>query len=108
VVELGHGKEGTAMTERERDDQVRKVVRDALVRASQAKIGPFADDEDLLDRFGLDSLQTFRFVVSIENDLGITIGADPGEFDRIRQLRHLRSLVGEKLGWASSIEGHET
>jgi acyl carrier protein len=82
----------------ERHDRVESAILSAL--GEKVSVGSLAlgNDDDVFGALGLDSMQTFGVLVSLEKKLGITIGQDDeSEFDRVRTLGGLRALLKDKL-----------
>lgn len=52
-----------------------------------------ADDIDLIDDIGLDSLETLQFLLELEDVLGARIDYDRLEFQMLRSLRTLASFL---------------
>jgi acyl carrier protein len=79
-------------------DRVTSAILAAL--GEKVAIGNRAldNDEDVFGALGLDSMQTFGVLVSLERKLGVSIGVDDeSEFDRIRTFGGLKTLLNDKL-----------
>lgn len=85
------------------------AVRDAVLAAVRAaKDGAdvaVLDDEDVFDKFGLNSLEIFGVLVQLEKEFAIVIGEEAGEFDRIRTFLGLQQLVAEKARAGAPARG---
>ncbi len=82
----------------EQHERVEFAILSALGEKVPVASLPLRNEDDLFGSLGLDSMQTFGVLVSLEKKLGITIGQDDeSEFDRVRTLGGLRALLNDKL-----------
>jgi acyl carrier protein len=84
----------TASTNRETIETLKKLV----VGVTQAKINPsdIRDSANLFNDCGLDSTSVIDLVLSIEENLGVSIDEDELHVEIFRDLSKLSSLIDEK------------
>lgn len=78
-------------------NQLRGVIDDVLRATRGLSTAGLEEQDDLFAKLGLNSVETFAVLVKLENALDIILGEDPSEFDRIRTLGGLESLLSEKV-----------
>lgn len=82
----------------EQSDRVETAIFAALAEKTTLGSLALSNDDDVFGALGLDSMQTFGVLVSLEKRLGIAIGVDDeSEFDRIRTWGGLKALLNDKL-----------
>jgi len=77
------------------------AIRETILRAvrERAKAEPenLAPEDDVFAKFGLNSMDAFAVVVTLERALDVIIGEDAEDFDRVATLGGLESLLAEKV-----------
>lgn len=84
-----------SLEQRERD-AIHELILRTVSASKDNLVADVGDDDDVFAKFGLNSMETFGVLVKFEKTLDIVIGEEPAEFDRIRTLSGLRSLLVEK------------
>ena len=82
------------------ESQQRRIhasILEAVMAAKRTDADGVSDDEDVFEKFGLNSMDTFRALVRLEKELDVVIGEEPSEFERIKTLGGLRALLLEKV-----------
>jgi acyl carrier protein len=75
-------------------DQLRQFVLENL--AQPKGVGSFTDDEPLMERGIIDSLDIFRLVAFLEDELGIRVQDEEINPDTLRSLNTIEELVSRK------------
>jgi acyl carrier protein len=76
--------------------QVKKLVVERLfLEAAPESIG---DDENLLEKFGIDSVRMFEIVVGLEEAFGVSFADQDFSVERFATARKIAAVVAEKTG----------
>ena len=76
--------------------QVKKLVVERLfLDAPPESIG---DDENLLEKFGIDSVRMFEIVVGLEESFGVSFADEEFSVDRFATARKIAEVVAGKTG----------
>ncbi len=81
----------------QRDSSVREAIWQLLLPFIEDPPEGPADEADVFDVYGLNSIDVFKVAVSVEQRFGIVVGDDPSDFDSLRTLSGWCALVRGKL-----------
>jgi acyl carrier protein len=82
------------MTDDDLKAQLKQLVVEHLFL--KAEPGDIADDEDLLDKFGIDSVQIFEVIVGLEEVFEISMAEDEFSLDTFRTINSIADYVKRK------------
>ena len=90
--------------EREQKDQVKEMIVERLfLTIPPEEIG---DEEDLRDRFDLDSIKTFEIVIGLEEVFGISFeGDDDFSLENFTSVQAILKVMNERAADPSAGEG---
>lgn len=69
------------------------IIENVKLKVPVEQIG----SEDLLDDFGISSMNYIRIVVAIENEFGFTFPNEALQFENLNTLRKLASFINTQL-----------
>ncbi|GAA4855200.1 acyl carrier protein [Saccharopolyspora rosea] len=79
-------------------DETKDRLRKVLVESLDLHLDPAAvPDRDLVDRLGLDSINTIEFLIWVESEFGVEIADEDLSVDLIDDLDRLAEYVRSRL-----------
>jgi acyl carrier protein len=60
--------------------------------------GEIADEDDLIQKWGLESVQLMEIVIGLEEDFGVELGDDEFSVEKFRSIARIAAVVREKQG----------
>jgi acyl carrier protein len=74
--------------------EVEREVRDLVARTTKRNVSQLSDEDDIVDRLGVDSLAGLRVLAALEKEFGVRI---PNE--ELGKIRTIRQLLGAIDRW---------
>jgi len=76
------------------EDQLRAMIVERLfLKIEPAEIG---DEDELMDKFGVDSVQIFEIVVGLEEEFGVMFDEDDFDIEKFKTVKSIAESVREK------------
>jgi len=78
------------------EDQLKTMIVDRLMLPAQP--GDIGDDDDLIKKWNVESVQLMEIVIGLEELFGITLGDDEFSIKKFRTVKSIAGVVREKKG----------
>ncbi len=81
------------------DKSIEQTVKELMVERLFLKIAPeqIADDTEIMEELGVDSVSVFEIVVGLEESFGISFGDDEFRIETFRTPKSIADYVRRKL-----------
>jgi len=76
------------------EDQIKAMIVDRLMLPAQP--GEVGDDDDLIKKWNVESVQLMEIVMGLEELFGITLGDDEFSIKKFRTVKGIAGVVREK------------
>lgn len=78
------------------EDQVKAMIIDRLMLDAQP--GDIGDDDDLIKKWNVESVQLMEIVIGLEELFAITLGEEEFSIKKFRTVKNISGVVREKKG----------
>ena len=81
------------------DKSIKQIVKELMVERLFLKIAPeqIADETEIMEELGVDSVSVFEIVVGLEESFGISFGDDEFKIETFRTPKSIADYVRRKL-----------
>lgn len=77
--------------------EIKQMIVDRLFLDRKGiKPEAIADEADLMDAFGIDSVELFEIVVGVDEDFGVALEEDEFSIERFQSVNAIAELIAEK------------